>query len=225
MKKLFSVVTLILCFLVISTPSFAEDKWDNLLVECAKVFEEMTMMPEEGIPESLLKDSYAVAIFPSVVGGGFIVGGKYGQGIIVRKDKKANTWSAPCVFNLGGASFGWQIGGQATDTILLVMSERGLDGLLKSKLKLGGDASVAAGPLGREAEAGTDLQLKGAILSYSRSRGAFIGLKLEGSVITVNNEANTSLYGGNYTPTEILLYSKVESPVSAKRLMDDLAKY
>lgn len=224
MKKLVVFFLLSAFLLFTSGASFADNKWDNLLVESARVFEEMTQMPEDGIPESLLKNAYAVAIFPSVVGGGFIFGGKWGQGVIVAREDGKN-WGAPAVFDIGGASFGWQIGGQATDVILLIMSERGLDGFLKSSVKLGGDASVAAGPIGREAAASTDLQLKGAIFSYSRSRGAFIGLKLEGSVIGFNKSANSSIYGDSYSAKDILLRNKVEPTEAASRLLGDLSKY
>ena len=205
--------------------SFSDNKWDNLLIESGRVFEEMTDMPDEGIPQSLLKDAYAVAIFPSTVSGGFIFGGKYGQGAIVAKNKSTGSWSAPCVFNLAGVSWGLQIGGQATDVILLIMSERGLDGLLQSKLKLGGDAAISAGPVGRDAGAATDLQLKGGILSYSRSRGAFIGAKLEGAVISPNGEANSYLYDGQVSAKNILIEEKVAPTESASRLMRDLSKY
>ncbi len=225
MRKLVSVLLLAMFILSISTPCYSQDKWENLLVESAKVFEEMTEMPDEGIPVSLLKDCHAIAIFPSTVGGGFIVGGKYGQGVIVAKDKKTNQWSAPAIFTVAGGSFGWQIGGQATDIILLVMSERGLDGILQSKFKLGGDASVAAGPLGRDVEASTDLQLKGGILAYSRSRGLFAGIKLEGVVMSFNKEANSSLYGTDVSSRDILINAKVESPKYAERLNKNLKKY
>ena len=185
----------------------------------------MTMMPEEGIPEDLIKKCSAIAIFPSTIGGGFIVGVDYGQGVILAKDKKTGKWSAPAIFNLGGASFGWQIGAQATDTILLVMSERGLNGLLKSKFKLGADASVAAGPVGRKAEAATDIQLKGGILSYSRSKGAFIGLKLEGTGISFNREANSMLYKKQVSPRSILIDKTVKPTASAEMLLDILGRY
>jgi lipid-binding SYLF domain-containing protein len=224
LKKVLSVF-LAVSFLLSFTTSFADTKWDNLLIESARVFEEMTEMPEEGIPASSIKNAYAIAIFPSVVGGGFIIGGNYGQGIVIARDKSKKGWGAPAVFNLGGASFGWQIGGQATDTILIMRNERGLDGLLQSKFKLGGDASVAAGPWGRDASATTDLQLKGMIWSYSRSRGAFIGLKFSGAVITPNHDANESLYGEYYPVKEILVENKVQPTASANRLLKDLAKY
>ncbi len=223
MRKVLTVL-LALSFIFTASTAFA-DKWDDLLVESARVFEEMTEMPEEGIPASAIKNAYAIAIFPSVIGGGFVFGGKYGQGIVIAKDAKDGNWGAPAVFNIAGASFGWQIGGQATDTILIIRNERGLDGLLSSKFKLGGDASVAAGPWGREAQAATNLQLKGMIWSYSRSRGAFIGLKLAGSVITANDGGNEDLYGDSYTPKEILLDGKVQPTDSADRLLKDLKKY
>ena len=126
------ILTMFLVLSVLSgfTPGFAESKWDELLIESARVFEEMTEMPEEGIPADFIKNAYAVAIFPSVVGGGFVVGGKYGQGVVMARDGDRGEWGAPAIFNLGGLSFGWQIGGQATDTILIIRNERGLDGLL-----------------------------------------------------------------------------------------------
>ncbi|GAG19117.1 unnamed protein product, partial [marine sediment metagenome] len=121
MRKLIFGVLLAVFILCVSAPGICQDKWDNLLIESAKVFEEMTAMPDEGIPANLLKNCYAVAIFPSTLEGGFIIGGQYGQGVIVAKDKKKGTWTAPAVFNIAGGSFGWQIGGQATDIILLIM--------------------------------------------------------------------------------------------------------
>ncbi len=222
-----------LCFAVIflfTVPALTAEcsdhtKWDNLLVESAKVFDEMTKMPEDSIPEGLIKDCYAIAIFPSTISGGFVIGGTYGQGVIVERDRDKRKWGAPAVFNLAGGSFGWQIGGQAVDVILLIMNERGLDGLLQSKFKLGGDAAIAAGPVGRNAEASTDLQLKGGILSYSRSRGLFIGLKLEGSVIYFNKEGNYSLYTAGITAKEILEGKKITLPESSERLIKELSRY
>jgi lipid-binding SYLF domain-containing protein len=212
--------------ILLSSPCFAEDtKWDDLIEEATRVFDEMTMMPEDGIPSDAVKQAYAIAIFPSVVGGGFVFGGKFGQGIVVTRDKKNNTWSAPAVFDMGGASFGWQIGGQATDTILIIRNERGLDGLLRSNFKLGGDASIAGGPWGREAEATTDLQLKGMIWSYSRSRGAFIGAKLDGAIVSANKRANEELYGDECEARDILMKGKVKPPRSADGLYKLLKKF
>jgi len=225
MRKIISVFFMVIFILNIPTFCFAQDKWEALLIESARVFEEMMEMPDEGIPQDLLRDCRAIIILPSTIGGGFIIGGKYGQGVVLAKDKRMRRWSAPAVFTLAGGSFGWQIGGQATDTILLVMSERGLDGILQSKCKLGGDASIAAGPIGREAEASTDLQLKGGILSYSRSRGAFIGLKLEGAVLSFNEKANSSLYNKSLSSRDILIKMNVKPPKHAGRLMKDLRRF
>lgn len=203
----------------------ADTKWDNLLEETALIFDEMTEMPEEGIPTDLLRGAYAIAIFPSTMEAGFIIGGQYGQGIIVARDKKGGDWGSPAVYNITGGSFGWQIGGQATDIILLIMNQRGLDGLLKSHFKLGADVAVAAGPVGRDAQASTDAQLKGGILAYSRSRGVFAGAKLEGSVVYFNEKGNESLYYDGVTADDIIRDNKVAPPASAQELLSKLSKY
>jgi lipid-binding SYLF domain-containing protein len=225
MKRFISCCLVVICIVSLSSLALAETKWDTMIDECAKVFEEMTQMPEKGIPTDLVRDCYAIAIFPNTLEAGFVIGGQYAQGVIISKDKKTGQWSAPAVFNLKGGSFGWQIGGQAADNILLIMSERGLDGLIRSKFKLGADAAISAGPLGRDAAAATDAQLKGGILSYSRSRGAFIGLKLDGSVIQYNKGANKEVYGESLSASDILLDNAVKPPASSKRLMTDLQKY
>ncbi|MBF0216633.1 MAG: lipid-binding SYLF domain-containing protein [Candidatus Omnitrophica bacterium] len=185
----------------------------------------MTNMPESGIPKDYIRSSAAIAIFPSTLAGGFVFGGQFGRGVIVSKDEKTGKWSVPAVFTIAGLSWGLQIGGQATDIILLIRNERGVDGLLQSKFKLGGDASIAVGPVGREAEAATDLMLKSGILSYSRSRGAFIGVKLEGAVIAAEDENNAALYGTGVTAKDILKGKQLFPTKSAERLMADLSQY
>jgi SH3 domain-containing YSC84-like protein 1 len=141
------------------------------------------------------------------------------------RDDKTGKWSAPATFTMAGGSFGWQIGGQATDFVLLVMNRRSVDGILDGKIKLGADASVAAGPVGRAAEASTDIQLKGGILSYSRSRGLFAGVKLEGAVITQNWDGNYALYGKSYSARQILLEDMVRMPRAADSMLKVLKKY
>jgi len=225
MKRAVSFLVVSLFFVLaclVNSEAYA-DKWEDLVVESSKVLDEMNSMPETAIPKDLLRNCKAIAIFPSTVGGGFIIGGKYGQGVILYKI--GNKWSAPAVFNIGGGSFGWQIGGQATDLILLIMSDRGVDGLLQSKFTLGGDASVAAGPVGRDTQASTDLQLKGGILSYSRSRGAFVGIKLEGTVISQNTEGNQALYKKGLTAEEILKEGKAKPTRAGGLLINSLIKY
>jgi lipid-binding SYLF domain-containing protein len=148
---------------------------------------------ERSIPRDLLDRAEAIAVFPGVLKGGFIVGGRGGSGVISRR--VANGWSAPAFFDLGGGSIGLQIGVASTDYILLFMNERAVDSLLNDKFEIGGEGSAAAGPVGRSASASTDVKLNAQILSYSRSRGAFAGLELKGVVIKPDNEDNLQVYG------------------------------
>ena len=163
--------------------------------DAAKTFTEIMNVKDKAIPKELLDTAEAIAVFPGVIKAAFIVGGRGGQGLISRRVKGG--WSAPAFFNLGGGSFGAQIGAQKTDYVLLIMNPSGLDGLLKDKFELGGEAGVAAGPVGREAAASTNPRLDAGILSYSRSKGAFIGAALKGAVITPDNDLNEAIYGKN----------------------------
>ena len=161
--------------------------------EAAETFTEIMNVKDKAIPKELLDTAEAIAVFPGVIKAAFLVGGRGGQGVISRRVKGG--WSAPAFFNLGGGSFGPQIGAQRTDYVLLIMNPSGLDGLLKDKFELGGEASIAAGPVGREAAASTNPRLDAGILSYSRSKGAFIGAALKGAVITPDNDLNEAIYG------------------------------
>lgn len=201
----------------------AENRWDRLVEEAGSVLTEVQQMPDQAIPEDLMRDCHAICIFPNTISAGFVFGGKYGQGIIMVREGK--NWSPPAAFTMAGGSFGWQIGGQSTDFVLLVMNKRSVDGILDGKIKLGADASVAAGPVGRAAEASTDIQLKGGILSYSRSRGLFAGVKLEGAVITQEWDGNTSLYGKSFSARQILFEDMVRMPGSADSVLKILNKY
>jgi len=161
--------------------------------DAAKTFTEIMNVKDKAIPKELLDTAEAIAVFPGVLKGAFVVGGRTGQGVISKRVKGG--WSAPAFFNLGGGSFGPQIGAQKTDYVLLIMNESGLNGLLKDKFELGGEASIAAGPVGREAAASTNPRLDAGILSYSRSKGAFIGAALKGAVISPDNDLNEAVYG------------------------------
>jgi SH3 domain-containing YSC84-like protein 1 len=161
--------------------------------EAAETFTEIMNVKDKAIPQELLDTAEAIAVFPGVIKAAFVFGGRGGQGVISRRVKGG--WSAPAFFNLGGGSFGPQIGAQKTDYILLIMNESGLNGLLKDKFELGGEASIAAGPVGREAAASTNPRLDAGILSYSRSKGVFIGAALKGAVITPDNDLNEAIYG------------------------------
>ncbi|MGH9903897.1 MAG: lipid-binding SYLF domain-containing protein, partial [Pyrinomonadaceae bacterium] len=160
--------------------------------EAAQVFRQIMSVPEKGIPRDLLEGAEAVAVFPDVLKAAFIVGGRRGQGLISRRTAKG--WSAPIFFNMTGGSFGAQIGGAQTDYVLLFMNDDGLKGLVEDKFEMGGEVSVAAGPVGRTAGAGTNPTLDAGILTYSRSKGAFIGASLKGVAITPDNDLNEAIY-------------------------------
>lgn len=227
MRKLSMALTCALLATAFLSPSAftADNKWTNLVEESGKVLGEIQQMPDQSIPEDLMRSCRAIAIFPNTVSGGFVIGGKYGQGIMMVRDEKTGKWSAPAIFTIAGGSFGWQIGGQATDFVLLIMNMRSVDGILEGKFKLGADASVAAGPVGRAAEASTDAHLKGGILSYSRSRGLFAGAKLEGAVITEQSEGNQELYGKSLTAKQIMVRREAKMPKYADGILKVLGKY
>jgi SH3 domain-containing YSC84-like protein 1 len=224
MKKILSFI--LLTIFVFCAPCVAqENKWTRLVAEAGNVLYEIQLMPDKSIPRELLEKSYGVAVFPSTISAGLGIGGKYGQGIIMVRDENNRRWSAPAIFTLVGGSIGWQIGGQATDIVLLVMNKRSVDGLLQSKFKLGADADIAAGPVGRSAEASIDAQLKGGILSYSRSRGLFAGIKLEGAVLTQHQEGNAQLYNAAISARQILFENKASMPKAADKILRVLNKY
>src|SRR5688500_17264988 len=200
MTLLRASLAVILAGLLLSTPILTFAQKDSRTKDAArhasdaaKTFTEIMNVKEKAIPKELLDTAEAIAVFPDVTKAAFLVGGRLGQGVISRRVKGG--WSAPAFFNLGGGSFGPQIGAQKTDYILLIMNEEGLNGLLKDKFELGGEASIAAGPVGREAAASTNPRLNAGILSYSRSKGVFIGAALKGAVISPDNDLNEAIYG------------------------------
>lgn len=160
--------------------------------KAAKVFNEIMGAPDKGIPKDLLDKAEAIAIFPQVINAGFIIGGRGGTGVISRRTSTG--WSAPAFFKIGGGSFGAQIGAQSIDLVMLVMNDNGLKGLLEDKFEMGGEASVAAGPVGRQTSATTNTTLDAEILSYSRAKGLFAGVSLKGTVINPDNNKNQSIY-------------------------------
>ncbi|MFQ5896878.1 MAG: lipid-binding SYLF domain-containing protein [Candidatus Methylomirabilia bacterium] len=193
--------------------------------KASAVLREVMSAPDKGIPQDLLDRAYAVAVFPGVVKGAFFVGGRAGKGIMSVRREADGRWSPPAFFSMGGASFGLQIGAQVTDFILLVMNWQGVDSLLRSKVTLGGDLSVAAGPVGRRGEVGVDVRLQAAILSYSRTQGLFGGVSLEGTTIFADGGANQQLYGRSYTAREILLGSRLAAPDEAEAFLTTLSTY
>lgn len=216
--------TLFFLVLLIQSPFLHAGELDDRIDDSRLVLEEIMKIPEKGIPTSLLMDAHAILIFPHVLEGAFLVGGKFGKGILSSRTAEAGKWSPPAFFSIGGGSFGFQAGVQAIDLVLLVMNERGVKALLKSRVTLGGDIAVAAGPAGRKATAGTDALLRTEILSYSRSKGLFAGVSLDGAVIVEDKDANRALYGKDVTAREILIERKVSSlPPAGQQLMNTLS--
>jgi len=187
--------------------------------------EEILNVPDD-IPQDLLDKARCVVVMPSVLKAAFIVGGSYGRGTMVCRTGKNFTgpWGAPAMYALEGGSVGFQIGGEATDFVILVMNNRGMDSLLHSKVKLGGDVSVAAGPKGRSAAADTDAYMRAEMLSYSRARGVFAGISLEGSTLRPDEDANHRLYGKDSSAAAIVMESKFEAPASGAKLVHRLQK-
>jgi lipid-binding SYLF domain-containing protein len=160
----------------------------------ANVLSEIMEAPDQGVPEALLKRAYGIAVIPHVVKGAFGIGGRYGKGLVAQRNADGG-WGTPLFIEIGGGSFGLQLGVEATDVIMVFTNREGIQPLLKGKLKIGADASATAGPVGRKAEAGTDILLKSAIYSYSRSKGLFAGIALDGAVIRLDDDANKAVYG------------------------------
>ena len=193
--------------------------------EAATVFDENLGTPDQQIPAGILEKAEAIAIFPSLAKGGFVVGGQWGRGVISVRDTKSGRWSAPAFLTLGGGSFGAQIGATAIDLILVVMNRRGVEHLLANEFKIGGEASVAIGPVGRAAEASTDAALRAEILSYSRSRGLFAGAAFSGSVVKEDKDANLRYYGQALSSEDIVFARYGRMPESAKILQETLARH
>jgi lipid-binding SYLF domain-containing protein len=207
------------CSAIVAAKSEVNDR----VVRAAVVLRELANIPETGIPRDLLDKCACVAVMPSVKKAAFIFGGNYGKGVIAcRTNSGAGPWSAPSMLLIGGGSFGLQIGGQATDLVLLIMNLSGIESLLDSKFTLGGDASVAAGPVGRTASAQTDAWMSAKILAYSRSRGVFGGISLKGDVLRPDNDANQVLYGKQVVPRSVLLYRTDQVPKDAQIFVDEL---
>ena len=226
MKKLFAFGMLLA---LTAAPMLAarpdNDKETDRVENSGMVMEEIMNIPDN-IPQDLLDKAECVVVFPSVLKAAFGIGGSYGRGVMTCRTGEHFTgpWGAPSMMALEGASFGFQLGGQATDFVLLIMNSRGATAILSSKVKLGADMAAAAGPKGRDASANTDATLRAEILSYSRSRGLFAGISLEGSTLRPDNDANLKLYGKDVTATDIIRNGAVPVPPSGQKLVALLDK-
>lgn len=210
---------------LIGLPAYAQKDENDRIKNSGKVMSEILNIPDE-VPADLLDKAECVIVLPSVMKAAFIVGGSYGRGVMTCRSGRefSGPWSAPSMMAVEAGSIGFQIGGEATDFVLLVMNKRGADSILTSQVKLGGDVAAAAGPKGRNAAAATDVTMRAEILSYSRSRGLFAGVSLEGSTLRPDNDGNERLYGKGTTAKEIVINSKVRAPASAKSLLSTLNK-
>jgi SH3 domain-containing YSC84-like protein 1 len=222
MKKLIAVIALAG---LVSVSLWAASKEDERVQTAGAVMQEILGIPE-GIPQSILDKADCVIVMPSVVKFAIGLGGSYGRGVMTcRSADFSGPWSAPAMMALEGGSFGLQLGGQATDFVLLVMNERGAHGILSGKVKLGADLAAAAGPKGRDAAAATDVTMRAEILSYSRSRGLFAGISLEGSTLRPDGGAIKNLYGKDIPAEGIVLKGAAVAPASAKVLLDTLNQH
>jgi len=221
MKKLLVLVTV----LGLSALTFAAEDAENKAADRTKaastILQEIQAAPDTRIPDEVMGSAECVAVVPSMLKAGFVFGARYGRGVASCRTPKG--WSDPAFFTIQGGSFGLQIGGQAVDLVMLVMNNRGMQNLLNSKFKLGADASVAAGPVGRHAAADTDWKMRAQVLSYSRARGAFAGLELNGAVVKIDRESTLEFYG-HMQPFSTSL-TTVSSPAGALPFLTDLAKW
>ena len=210
--------------LALALPALASDRDDDVgrIEKATQVFREIMRTPDKGIPQDLLEKARCVAIIPGEEKAAFIFGGNYGKGLATCRT--AHGWSAPMFLAVGGGSFGFQIGGSFTDVVLLFMNDHALQSLLSDKFKIGADATVAAGPVGRQASANTDAKLNAEILSYSRSKGAFAGISLDGAVVQTDHSGDKAMYGSDVSRHQIL-HGEVAVPEPARRLVEELDRY
>src|ERR1700690_2897156 len=223
-KVLKRILAVTILTAIASLPMIASDHEDdvNRTHKAAQVFKEVMNAPDQGIPQDLLASAKCIAIIPGDVKFAFVFGGSYGRGLATCRT--GNGWSAPIFVAIDGGSVGYQIGGSSTDLVMLFMNDHALQSLLSDKFKLGADASVAAGPVGRTADAGTDVKLNAEILSYSRSKGIFAGVSLDGAVMQADKSGDKAMYGDDVNRHEIL-DGKVAIPASARALVEELGGY
>ena len=226
-SRVVAILSIVLITCALGMPAFAQKQGKKAneatrrSTDAATVFNEIMGTPDSAIPKELVDKAQAIAVFPGVLKAAFIVGGRGGKGVISRRTDAG--WTAPAFFNLGGGSFGAQIGADKTDYVLLIMNDKGLAGLLGDKFEIGGEVGVAAGPVGREASAATDAQLKAEILTYSRSKGLFAGVALKGTAITPDNNLNEAFYG--MKARDVLNGVGVSAPPGISTFPDTLARY
>lgn len=216
----------IACTIAMAIPAFgaasSKTTLNQRLDSSATIIKQIMQAPDKGIPQGVLEQATCVAVIPNALKGAIGFGGQYGQGVVTCRH--GHTWSAPLFVRLAGGSWGLQLGGQATDLVLIAVNQQGMQDLLKSKVKLGAGASASAGPVGRTAQAGTNLKLQSQLLTYSRSKGLFAGVDLNGATINRNNDDNNAYYGHDYTNQQIL-GGHVKAPAGAHEFLDTVSHY
>ncbi len=220
----FNKIVIILFLLIVYLPVYAGEEENKRAENAVRVLKEIMMAPDKSIPKDLLQNAHAIAVIPDVIKAGLVVGGRHGDGLISVKTRDG-TWSNPSFIGLTGGSLGFQAGVSSTDVVLVFRTQRGVDSIVHGKFTLGADASAAAGPVGRSATASTDAQLHAEIYSYSRSRGLFAGAALDGSAITIDNDANQAVYGQGVTPRRIFEGGVAGVPNPVVDFRDRLEEY
>jgi lipid-binding SYLF domain-containing protein len=194
----------VLAVVASALPASAQADQAKRIRDAASVFSEIMSAPDKAIPSEILERAEAVAVFPNLIKAGFVFGGQRGKGVLSVRNRETGAWSQPAFLTLTGGSWGAQIGGESIDLVLLIMNRKGVDSLVSSKFKIGGDASASAGPVGRSAEASTDAAMRAQILSYSRSRGLFAGVTINGSVVEADEDSNQAFYGQPYRTADLV---------------------
>ncbi len=216
----------LLIVFAVSRPAAAQADEATRVQNAATVFNQIMRAPDQVIPQYVLDRAVGIAVFPGVLKAGFVVGGERGKGILSVRDPRTNAWSDPAFLTITGGSWGAQIGGESIDLVLVIMNRRGLDKLLSDQFTIGGSASAAAGPVGRNAEAATDIQMHAEILSYSRSRGLFAGITLNGASVHQDEASNAAFYGRPLTTQQIVLQHDVKrAPRAVAQWQDTLSRY
>lgn len=225
MKK-FATMAAVAALAAAAIPAMAAgddtSKIDNRLAAAKDVITQIMAVPDKAVPNDIARKAVCVGVVPNMKKGAFIVGGDYGQGVVTCRT--AHGWSAPVFIRMAGGSWGLQIGGQSTDLVLVALNDKGFQDLLHSKFKIGGDASAAAGPVGRDAQASTDLTLHAELLTWSRTRGAFAGIDLNGTSVTQNNDDTNAFYGSSHSFQDIL-HGSVPAPGGAQPFLNAVAQY
>ena len=220
MKKFIGLLAVGVASVSLHAANDAVKRLDTAVV----VLDEILAAPDKGMPQDLFNRAVCVIIIPGLKKGAFVLGGKYGKGFIECRKTEGGAWSAPAAVRVEGGSVGFQIGGSETDVVMLVMNRRGMDKLLSNKFTVGVDAAAAAGPVGRTSNASTDAQMHAEILSWSRARGVFLGVSLEGATLRPDDDSNKDLYGKTFTNREIVT-GNVKPPAAAAKLIEELRKY